>query len=95
MLCFYASGWDDQYAAVHSGAEAQNYPVDPYLIVNACAKDTVIAYHSALQFHGYAHSAHFDYIFLSEKQIRPFQFRNDRFLSHRYPSSATSCKFAQ
>ena len=74
------------YAAVPAGAQAINYPVDPYLIVNACAQDAVIAYHSALQFHGYAYSAHFDYIFLSKRHIRPFQFRQDRFLAHSYPS---------
>ena len=75
------------YAAVPSGAEAAHFPVDPYLIINVCTPDAVIAYHSALQFHGYAHSSHFDYVFLSDRQIRSFQFRDDRFLAHAFPSA--------
>ena len=75
------------YAAVPSGADQTHFPVDPYLIINVCTPDAVIAYHSALQFHGYAHSAHFDYVFLSDRQVRSFQFRDDRFLVHKFPSA--------
>src|SRR3990167_9943532 len=44
------------YATTPSGADAKNYPIDPYAIISMLAPDALIAYHTALQFHGVAHS---------------------------------------
>jgi predicted transcriptional regulator of viral defense system len=44
------------YAAVPPGTEAENFVVDPYLIAIKAAPDAIIAYHSALSFHGLAYS---------------------------------------
>jgi predicted transcriptional regulator of viral defense system len=73
------------YAAIPVGANSKQYPVDPYAIISMLASDALIAYHSALQFHGLAHSVHFQYFFQSIKKIRDFQFRQDRFKVSQYP----------
>ena len=75
------------YASIPMGANAEYYPVDPYAIISMLAPDALIAYHSALQFHGLAYSLHFQYVFQSTKKIRDFQFRQDRFKVTQYPKS--------
>jgi predicted transcriptional regulator of viral defense system len=51
------------------------------------APDSLVAYHTALQFHGIAYSLHFQYVFQSMKKIRNFQFRDDRFKMTAYSKS--------
>ncbi len=75
------------YASIPPGADPHQYPVDPYAIISCLSKDSVIAYHSALQFHGLAYSMHFHHAFQSEKNIREFQFRDDRFKAVKYPQT--------
>ncbi|MCW5590090.1 MAG: hypothetical protein KIT27_10590 [Legionellales bacterium] len=75
------------YASIPLGANAEHYPVDPYAVISMLAPDALIAYHSALQFHGLAYSLHFQYVFQSAKKIRDFQFRQDRFKVTQYPTS--------
>lgn len=67
------------YASIPSGADPEKYPIDPYIIISALADDTIIAYHTALQYHGIAYSVHFQHVFQSMHKIRPFTFRQDRF----------------
>ncbi len=43
--------------------------VDPFLIASRLTQDAVIAYQSALDFHGYLHSARFEIIYLTHKNI--------------------------
>lgn len=75
------------YASIPVGANAEQYPIDSYAIISMLAPDALIAYHSALQFHGLAHSLHFQYVFQSIRNIRDFQFRQDRFKVTKYPQS--------
>jgi predicted transcriptional regulator of viral defense system len=80
------------YASIPSGADAENYPIDPYSIIGVLADDTLITYHTALEFHGIAYSMHFQHIFQTSKKIRPFQFRQDRFKITQYPRSLPKSK---
>jgi predicted transcriptional regulator of viral defense system len=75
------------YASIPAGANAEHYPIDPYAIISMSAPDALIAYHTALQFHGVAYSLHFQYVFLSVKKLRTFQFRQDRFKAVKYTKS--------
>ncbi len=75
------------YASIPSGADSTKYPVDPYIVISALADDTVIAYHSALQFHGLAYSSEFQHIFQSSHKIVEFTFRQDRFKAVQFPKS--------
>ncbi|NLN02739.1 MAG: transcriptional regulator, partial [Lentisphaerae bacterium] len=44
------------FAVVPPGADPESYPVDPYLVAAKSADDAVLAYHTALEVHGKAHS---------------------------------------
>ena len=80
------------YASIPSGANAEKYPIDPYAIISTLAQDALIAYHTALQFHGLAYSMHFQHVFQSAEKIRAFQFRQDRFKVTQYPKSLPASK---
>lgn len=80
------------YAAIPVGANPERYPVDPYAIISMLAPDALISYHSALQFLGLAYSLHFQYVFQSTKNIRCFQFRQDRFKVSQYPKALPEAK---
>ena len=73
------------YAVVPPGSDPNSYPVDPYLIASKSADDAVLAYHTALEVHGKAHSVFERYFFQSSKQLRPSTFRNYRFQCVLFP----------
>lgn len=81
------------YAYIPSGADPEKYPIDPYAIIGALTQEAIIAYHSALQFHGIAYSLHFQHVFLSTLKIRDFQFRQERFKVTRPIKSLSSEKY--
>jgi predicted transcriptional regulator of viral defense system len=65
------------YASVPTGFDPRTYPVDPYLLASKLADDAVLAYHTALAFHGIAHSIHWAFTVVSEQpRVRPLRFRN-------------------
>jgi predicted transcriptional regulator of viral defense system len=61
------------YAVVPFGMEAKTYRPDPYLIAGKMADDAVLAYHTALELHGKAHSVHEEFVFLSHRAVRRAQ----------------------
>ncbi len=82
------------YVSIPSGADPAKYPIDPYIIISALTNDAVIAYHSALQFHGLAYSVHFQHVFQSTHKICDFTFRQDRFKVVKFPESLPESKHA-
>ena len=58
---------------------------DPYLICAKMAADSVIAYHTALQFHGKVYSIRNDYLFYSRTRIHPFEYDGQVFKSVLFP----------
>lgn len=77
----------DLYGSVPMGVPADKYPIDHYLIINALADDAVIAYHSALQFHGLAYSIYAQHTYLTEQSNKDFTFRQDCFRACKYPKA--------
>lgn len=73
------------YAAIPTGANAETYPVNPYLLAAKLTKDAVLSYHSALEFHGKAYSSREFFTYLARRPLRPLAFRNHRFRGVRYP----------
>jgi predicted transcriptional regulator of viral defense system len=67
------------YAAVPFGVEAKAYRPDPYLIAGKMADDAVLAYHTALELHGKAHSVHEEFVFLSHRAVRKAQVSGGEF----------------
>ena len=44
------------YAAAPPGYDGDSFPIDPYLIASRLTRDSVLSHHTALQFHGRAHT---------------------------------------
>lgn len=59
--------------------------MDPYLLASRLAVDAVLGYHTALGFHGKAHSVFQEFHFLTGTTPRPFRFRGQRFRAVAFP----------
>jgi predicted transcriptional regulator of viral defense system len=74
------------YARVPEGADAATFRVDPYLLASRLTKDAVIAYHSALQLLGKAHSQSQRITYLSVHRAKPFMFQDTEFVAVLVPA---------
>ena len=52
------------YLSIGDAFDPDSTPVDPYLIAGKAARDAVVAYHSALEYHGLAYAIFFQSTFL-------------------------------
>lgn len=75
------------YAAVPPGATPEECPVDPVLIAAKLREDAVLAYHTALDFHGRAHSVFHQFYFLTRRPLRQLSFRSYTFTSVIFPKA--------
>lgn len=73
------------YAVVAPGSTPESVPVDPYLVASRLAADAVLAYRTALSFHGRAHSVTQRFEFLTATAPRPLIFRSWQFRAVRFP----------
>ena len=80
------------YAAVPPGTEPETCPVDPYLLAARMTEDAVIAYATALAFHGRLHSVSERYTYLTKTSPRAFTFRNHCFQPVRFPKALRKAK---
>lgn len=78
------------YATVPRGVKPEDAPVDPYLLACKLSPDAVVAYHAALQFHGYAYSVWRRFHYLTRYRRSPFSFRNAEFIPVRAPAAIRS-----
>ncbi|MCX5855866.1 MAG: type IV toxin-antitoxin system AbiEi family antitoxin domain-containing protein, partial [Deltaproteobacteria bacterium] len=67
------------YAVVPPGASAETYPVDPFLLASRMTKDAVLAYHTAMEFHGKAYSVYEHFTYLAAAPSRPVTYRSNQF----------------
>lgn len=67
------------YASVPVGTDLESFIPDPWLVASKLAEDAVIAYHSAFQLHGRAYTVSSEYIIISNKAMRPKDFRGCHF----------------
>ena len=67
------------YATVPWCMDSASMTVDPYLVAAKMTKDAVLAYHTALGFHGRAYSAHWRLFYVSANKSLPLAFQ-----SHEY-----------
>ncbi|HRT63113.1 MAG TPA: transcriptional regulator [Syntrophales bacterium] len=75
------------YAVVPTGASAESYPVDPFLLASRMTKDAVLAYHTAMEFHGKGYSVYEHFTYLSATPARPIAFRSHKFKGVRFPGA--------
>lgn len=73
------------YCVVPSGADPATCPVDAYLLAAKMTDDAVLAYHTALEFHGKAYSVFEEWQYLTASAARPVTFRSYRFRPVRFP----------
>ena len=78
------------YAVIPAGVVPERHRVDPYLLGTQLANDAVLAYHSALQFHGLAYSIHHRFPYFSHQTGRPFVFQGMEFISVPFPKALLS-----
>jgi len=75
------------YAVVPPGADPETHPIDPYLLAAKMTEDAVLAYHTALEFHGKAYSVYEHFFYLTGHSPRPVVFRSFRFRSVVFPKA--------
>ena len=63
------------YAVVPPNETAETMTVDPYLLAAKISKDSILAYHSALELHGFAYTSFEQFTVITEHKIKPFEFR--------------------
>lgn len=64
------------YATVPLGADPSSSPVDPYLVAAKMTADAVLAYHTALEFHGRAYSVYTRLHYISSSRSLPLKFQS-------------------
>jgi predicted transcriptional regulator of viral defense system len=75
------------FAAMPVGANPETYPVDPFLLAAKMTDDAVLAYHTALEFHGKAYSVYEYFFYLTGHSPRPVTFRSSSFRSVSFPKT--------
>lgn len=67
------------YATVPPGGDPASSPVDPYLVAAKMSNDAVLAYHTALEFHGKAYSVYTRLHYVSARTSLPLVFQSHEF----------------
>lgn len=75
------------YASIPGGTTPSGYSPDPYLIASKLRPDAVVAYHSALAFHGKAHSTWHRFQYLTADRPLRVTFRGLEFVGIQAPLS--------
>lgn len=68
------------YAVLPEGENANAFRIDAYLVASRASKDAVIAYHSALEFLGKAHSLSRRITYLTRRRAKAFEFQGTEYL---------------
>ena len=63
------------YATVPAGGVPRSSPVDPFLVAAKLTPDAMLAYHTALEFHGKAYSVHMRLHYVSASKSIPLTFQ--------------------
>jgi predicted transcriptional regulator of viral defense system len=75
------------YATVPLGHDPETYAVDPSLVAAKLADDSVLAYHTALEYHGKAYSVYRRVTYASRKRSQPVQFRGHDYVRVPVPNA--------
>ena len=73
------------FLTVPPGTAPGSLQVDPYLLAGKMTSDSVLAYHTALEFHGRAYSTYNNFVFLTTSSRRPSDFRGNHFQGVSFP----------
>ncbi len=64
------------YATIPLGTNPASSPVDLYLVAAKMTTDAILAYHTALEFHGKAYSLYAKLLYISASRSLPLKFRS-------------------
>jgi len=73
------------YASVPEGGDPSRFTPDPYLVATRLRDDAVVAYHTALAFHGKAYSDWRRVQYVTASRPKPFTFRGIEFVGIQAP----------
>lgn len=73
------------YATVPEDSDPASSVVDPYLIAAKMSEDAVIAYHTALEFHGKSYSVYKRLHYISASKSLPLKFQSHEFVRVSVP----------
>ena len=73
------------YATVPRGSDPLLHQVDPFLIAAKLTQDSVLSYHTALEFHGRAYSVQEYFTYASAHPLAPFTYRGHVFRGAHFP----------
>lgn len=73
------------YATVPPGHSPETYSVDPFLVAAKMAEDAVLAYHTALEYHGNAYSSYSRFMYASERRTQPVRFHGHDYVRVAMP----------
>jgi predicted transcriptional regulator of viral defense system len=80
------------YAVVPPGVEAKRFTPDRYLVAAALRDDAVLAYHSALELLGHAHSVYRDTLYLTARRRKDLRLGDGRVRAVLHPAPLRSRK---
>ena len=75
------------YVTLPPGSSPSNYSLDPFLLAARMTEDAVLAYYTALEFHGKAYSIHKNFTYATRKILRPSHVRSYRFRAVQFPKA--------
>ena len=75
------------YAVIPAGADAGSFWIDPFLVAAKLTPDAVLSHHTALEFHGRAHSVQTQFIYSAARPVSPLIFRSYVFRGAKFPQA--------
>lgn len=82
------------YATVPLGHDPETYVVDPYLVAAKIADDAVLAYHTALEYHGKAYSPYRRLTYTSQTRAQTTEFQRHEFVQVPVPHALSGAQEA-
>ena len=73
------------YAVVRLGKDGDTSSIDPFLLAGKMTKDAVLAYHTAMEFHGRAYSVFWKLYYLTEHKSQSATFGSNEFRCVLHP----------
>jgi predicted transcriptional regulator of viral defense system len=80
------------YVTVPLGCNVNDYQLSPPLVASKLTEDAVVAYHSALNVHGYVYSTWSREQYMTSRRIRPFRFQGVEYVGVQAPKAIRDLK---
>lgn len=75
------------YAVIPKGADPENHPVDLFLVAGKMTQDSILSYHTSLEYFGKAYSVFTQIIYSASRPPNAFIFRSHRIQGTKFPKA--------